>query len=324
MSDGTGFLFDGLFLSSSKPKPGQKGLLLDNKYFLPLVEGGGSGEYYRCASVDTSAKTWTGYRAVLNEGVYTFENTVTSGLSYTSVTPVVGNIYNAGCLVHVSSLYGAIPTDGLVFYAPLAEEKATAETGQTLTKTGTITYSTEDGIPCATIGEDSRIGFPVDSFPVGSSERTICFWAKDTSASGNTGLKWSRFFGYGDIGSDENDSLRYLYVAESYGKKIGIDLFYDELIGTNDWDYSKFTFFSIVYSDSSLKIYLDNTLYAERNNLVLKTKISETKLGEIGSTGDWTFSNEFNIAAVRVYNRALDKYELESVYNEFSPTLVNT
>ena len=67
MSDGTGFLFDGLFLSSSKPKVGQKGLLLDNKYFLPLAGGGGSAEYYKCASVDTSAKTWTGYRAVLNE-----------------------------------------------------------------------------------------------------------------------------------------------------------------------------------------------------------------------------------------------------------------
>ena len=30
----------------------------------------------------------------------------------------------------------AIPTDGLVFYAPLAEDKATAETGQTLNYTG--------------------------------------------------------------------------------------------------------------------------------------------------------------------------------------------
>lgn len=31
-----------------------------------------------------------------------------------------------------------IPTNGLVFYAPLAEDKATAETGQTLTKAGRL------------------------------------------------------------------------------------------------------------------------------------------------------------------------------------------
>ena len=90
----TGIILNGLFLSSVKPKLGQKGLLLDNKYFLPLVEGSGSAEYYRCASVDTSTKTWTGYKAVLNDGIYTFESTVTSGLTYSQgKEPQVGYIY---------------------------------------------------------------------------------------------------------------------------------------------------------------------------------------------------------------------------------------
>lgn len=46
--------------------------------------GGASGgmEIYKCASVDTSAKTWTGYKAVLTDGVYSFEETLTTGLSY--------------------------------------------------------------------------------------------------------------------------------------------------------------------------------------------------------------------------------------------------
>ena len=34
----------------------------------------------------------------------------------------------------------AIPTDGLVFYAPLAEDKATAETGQTLETFNSILF----------------------------------------------------------------------------------------------------------------------------------------------------------------------------------------
>ena len=144
----TGFILNGLFLSSVKPKLGQKGLLLDNKYFLPLVEGsGGSPEYYRCASVDTSEKTWTGYKAVLNDGIYTFEDTVTTGLAYTSFTPVVGNIYSADALAKVSSLYQGIPLDGLVFYAPLSESKTTTETGE-LIEEYNAEYTVKNGVPC--------------------------------------------------------------------------------------------------------------------------------------------------------------------------------
>ena len=73
--------------------------------------GGTSAEYYKCASVDTSAKTWSGYKAVQQEnGGYTFEETVTTGLTYTSVTPVVGGIYSADALVIVSLLYTGTPT----------------------------------------------------------------------------------------------------------------------------------------------------------------------------------------------------------------------
>ena len=169
-SGNTGFLIDGLFLSSSKPKLGQN---------LPLVEGyGGSAEYYRCASVDTSAKTWTGYRAVLNEGVYTFEDTVTTGLSYTSVTPQVGSIYSADALVYVSSLYTGIPTDGLVFYAPLAEDTATAETGQTLNYTGNFQFNIVSGIPCAVFSGEEKIS--VDNSNCFSGDFSISCWFRLT------------------------------------------------------------------------------------------------------------------------------------------------
>ena len=155
-SGNTGFLIDGLFLSSSKPKLGQKGLLLDNKYFLPLVEGGGSAEYYKCASVDTSAKTWTGYRAVLNEGVYTFEDTVTSGLSYTSVTPQTGKIYSQDASVGVNYLSGQAPTYGLKFYASL-KNSFTPETGQEFHSSlcvnlDQVEFANSGGIPGAVPG----------------------------------------------------------------------------------------------------------------------------------------------------------------------------
>lgn len=57
-------------------------------------------------------KTWSGYKAVFDStaGTWSFEDTVTEGLAYTSVTPVVGGIYSADALVIVSLLYTGTPT----------------------------------------------------------------------------------------------------------------------------------------------------------------------------------------------------------------------
>jgi len=54
-------------------------------------------EYYKCASVDISAKTWSGYKAVFDPGAgtWSFESDATEGLTYTGLTPVVNKIYTA-------------------------------------------------------------------------------------------------------------------------------------------------------------------------------------------------------------------------------------
>ena len=51
--------------------------------------------------------TWSGYKAVFDStaGTWSFENDVTAGLTYTSVTPVVGVIYTIDALVTVASVY---------------------------------------------------------------------------------------------------------------------------------------------------------------------------------------------------------------------------
>lgn len=43
-SGGTGVVIDGLFLSTSKPTANQKGLLVNNKFFIPFAESSGSGD----------------------------------------------------------------------------------------------------------------------------------------------------------------------------------------------------------------------------------------------------------------------------------------
>lgn len=60
----------------------------------------------------TIPKTWSGYKAVFDStaGTWSFESDATEGLTYTSVTPVVGGIYSADALVIVSLLYTGTPT----------------------------------------------------------------------------------------------------------------------------------------------------------------------------------------------------------------------
>lgn len=63
--------------------------------------------YYKCASVDTSAKTWSGYKAVFDStaGTWSFESGVTAGLTYHGYTPTVGNIYSSDTTIAITNMY---------------------------------------------------------------------------------------------------------------------------------------------------------------------------------------------------------------------------
>ena len=70
------------------------------------------------SSASTGSKTWSGYKAVFDSGAgtWSFESGVTSGLTYTSVTPTVGGIYSADALVIVSLLYDKICNRCTAYY----------------------------------------------------------------------------------------------------------------------------------------------------------------------------------------------------------------
>ena len=74
------------------------------------LSGGTSAEYYKCASVDVSAKTWSGYKAVFDSGTgtWSFESDVTAGLAYNFMTPSVGGVYDADCTMTASLDTGEI------------------------------------------------------------------------------------------------------------------------------------------------------------------------------------------------------------------------
>ena len=79
------------------------------------TNGGGSCKYYKCASVDTTAKTWSGYELILQDGVYTVSETMTEGLTYVGFMPFADRIYSADGMLEVSRFYEGFdlvsPTD---------------------------------------------------------------------------------------------------------------------------------------------------------------------------------------------------------------------
>ena len=109
-----------------------------------------------------SENTWSGYKAVFDStaGTWSFESDATAGLTYTSVTPIVGGIYSADALVTVSMLYdGTVTLPGCVFYAELKDNTSELKSGQTLTIPSSATFQTVDGVQCVQLNGTDQITF---------------------------------------------------------------------------------------------------------------------------------------------------------------------
>jgi len=61
-----------------------------------------SATYYKCASVNTTEKTWTGYAGSLTDGVWSFSASTTS-LNYSVMAPVVGAVYLYDATLYIIS-----------------------------------------------------------------------------------------------------------------------------------------------------------------------------------------------------------------------------
>ena len=274
----------------------------------PASGGSGGADYYRCVSVSSGGSTWTGNRAVLSGGSYSYESAVTSGLSFGAVTPEVGKTYTDGALV-IATLYTGIPLTGLVFYAALNASAGTAETGQTLTAIGdTITYSTVSGIPCGQFNGNSALRSSDDSSLAVGSTASISLWLKMADTE-NTIVA----FQIGDTYSNYeclNCAIR--------SRKVSIGNQGQETTATSsintDWHHIAATL-----SNRSCNIYLDGSLV---HTSELYIDVTQTFVS-IGSTIDSedNFYEPFSgyLAAVRVYNRVLTALEISALAGEFTP-----
>lgn len=280
------------------------------------IKVGEATEYYKCASVDTTNKTWSGYLAVLTDGVYAFEESETTGLTCDQAyTPKVGGIYDASATMEIAKLWSGvvpIPTDGLIFYAPLSGQNATAETGQSLSYYGNITFETYKGIDAGHFNNAGIITEALASSIDGSGFTLSLYFACDNFATVGRGIiahagAWNDSYAdewWGVLPNGASGRLQYYSkgtegIATQRENKKWYHLIYQQGNGT-------------------AKAFVNNVLDLEED-LSYNAAVNSGKqlsIGCISGTGSPYFNGY--IAEVRLYNRVLDSEEITALYNSFT------
>ena len=296
---------------------GDNGVIIDNNEPWTITRwydtyGGYTDTITWTASPAVSgASTWSGYKAVFDStaGTWSFEDTVTEGLSYTSVTPTVGNIYSEDALVIVSSLWNGIPGENLVFYLPL-NKTTIADIGPELSASGTIVNTTMDSIPCAYFNGNSRLYASSISIPTGASPRALSLWLRYKDIPGTTASDASVFAGWGTTSSMARFEA-YVEAQELYIIYSSNYLKTDIKIQDANWHHVL-----LQYDGSTSEIYYDGQLAASE----AKTLGTRNNYLYVGARENGEYAFDGYLAGIRIYNRAMTGTEIAYLASEFTPT----
>lgn len=276
----------------------------DNIFTAGNVIIGGTADYYKCASVDASNSTWTGYKALLADGVYSFESNSTSGLTYSVVTPEVGKVYDSSALVK-ASLYQGIFIGNLM-NAPM-DSNITTEGQALATFANTVTYNvTTDGIAGALI-ESGSVRFELDSIP---QSFTLSGWVKAISVGSGAFLL--------TLGNDranqaagivlQNGSLHIEY-ASGGSSTVTADT-------PENWHH-----YALTKSGSTFTLYVDGVAIVTATNASNNITDPHVYISGIGSYNptypDYTVGQAY-YSYVRLHDYALTAAEIAALAAEFT------
>lgn len=293
--------------NTGKPQPDYGGAV-------PTV----SVDFYKCTYVSSdSSMTWRGIKAVLNEGIYSFESNSTEGLFYTSIKPEVDGIYTTDALAVIKRLYmgGYEPPSGAIFYASLQASNSKAETGQALTKQGSsFSYQTYKGVPCVLLSNDSymTVTSGLSQLPGGSSPFTVSAWCCLPSKAQTYG---SFPFGYGY--TDNEVGFWFSGQAEGSTNKLNIDFhnsggfFTGVTYDTGTWYHC-----CCVWDGTKVRSYINGVA----GNSASKTVNMNKQIITIGVRGDMNYKWNGYLAGCRIYKRALTADEITVLASQFTPT----
>ena len=309
--------FQPVDLSGNTPANSGTARNVDLKMFLtgvPLPEGtigGSSVEFYQCANVNTSAKTWTGYKAVLEDGVYSFEETVTDGLDYTIITPEVGKVYTADALILVSYVYEGMP-------------QAYLDLPLTTDYNGTLNGVTT-GFSGGVVGNLSFVDGALN-FPGGSSYLNL--------TGVTTDILQGDFTIFMMVNQTSTSRTSYLAAQDDY--YIGMDDYYGKYniwAGNNGWNilqadtsgrensgngninrvYNQDVALTYVHKGNTWQLYVNGVLSVE------KTRVGEIRAGNTLRLGKWGYdSMEFagKMWGFKIFREALPPSLIQKLVEE--------
>lgn len=206
-----------------------------------------------------------------------------------------------------------IPTDGLVFHAPLDKEASTAVTGQTLTKSGTVTYETADGVPMARFN-NGYIQSTGGGLPSGNQSRTLSCFCYELEPTGSwPGILYSGASGKDNclvIFSTPNPSIS----CEAWSGRSNVCV-----VDISD-DSRQLQHIAVTYSeaDRMVSCYKNGMLIAQEVCTAALNTASECYISTLADPpSDSQLRFNGYIASVRIYNRALTDNEIRALSKEF-------
>lgn len=211
-----------------------------------------------------------------------------------------------------------IPTSGMVFYLPCdSSDYTTAQTGQSLTKTGTVTAKTVDGIPCLEIKSGSYLTGTLDGFS-GDVSMAMSFWVKRRDSNSSAYITAGRG-NYSLSGGDEIwASVESDHIETACGssgsdtRRAGI---YNATIGTG-WHHG---YFSYDATSKKFKTVLDGNTENAGYSAERSYNFSSGLMLCINSLARATSAIKGNAdySRIRIFNRALTDAEIKLLAREF-------
>lgn len=270
-------------LSEEVPAVGQKGLYVQNagrKLFLPLKE---DDQLLAAGQPGISIKTKNGrlFIAVMDEF--------------------------------------AIPDDP-VFYLSCSQDTDVAETGQTLSKNGTVSTTTVDGVPCWHF--DKSVVYINDLLIDMTKPFTMSVFAKEPT------LNADHLYGILGIGTSSSHGQNLGYnswntppIVTCYGRNGGADYSaYNTDLNLGDVT-GKWTHQAYVFDGVTATGYRDGVaIESSTTRLPINVSGSVSVGTSYGSSSGYDELVNTDVAGVRIYDRALNASEVMALAKEFTPT----
>ena len=263
-------------------------------------------------------KTWSGYKAVFDSstGTWSFESDVTEGLTYTSVTPIVGGIYSADALVNVASLYDKLSGVCTAFYR--------------LNGNCRDSVNIYDGIPnnitfvdgkigrCAhTIGNNQYISLPNEVSVKGRTQVSYSGWCFIESAPNNDFYiitEVANSNGYARASLGVNTSLLPFVVARTVAT--GDTGSVQKVTGTSPVSTGTWYFLCSVFdlANGKITLYVNGVAVGSLNvtsSSLVDANPYRIRIFEFDNSG----SGNIRVDEVGIWSKALSADEVSELYN---------